>query len=569
MTKHTRHTHSKPRITKRVNTLVGMVSGDTVSLVQAGTFATKNAGAGNTVTANDSLTGASAGNYILTQPLGTFSAIITPRVITFTGTSVYNRTTSVAASALSISNLVSGDTAPTIAGTATIASANAGTQSISALTGLTLSGNANYTLTGATGSVVVTPKALIITGTSVAANKVYNGTTAATVTGGTLSGVISGDTVTLTQAGTFASKNVGTAIVVTANDSISGTSAANYTLTQPTGLKASITAKPITLTGTVVYSKTTTVVSPALSISNLVAGDTAPTISGSVTIASANAGTNAISSFTALTLSGNTNYTLTGATGSVVVTPKALTVSGTTAVASKVYNGTTAATVTGGTLSGVITGDTVTLTQAGTFADKNVGTGKAVTIADTIAGTSAANYTLTQPTGLTANITPKALTVTGTKVITKVYDGTTTATLTTGVLSGLITGDTVTLTQAGTFASKNVGTAIVVTANDSLSGASAGNYTLTQPAGLTGSITARPITVTGSQTFNNSTTVASTALTVSNLVAGDVLTLGGSVTIASAAIGTKAISSFTSLTLSGTSAANYTKTGATGTVTVK
>jgi hypothetical protein len=42
------------------------------------------------------------------------------------------------------------------------------------------------------------------------------------------------------------------------------------------------------------------------------------------------------------------------------------------------------------------------------------------------------------------------------------------------MLVGVIGGDTVTLTQAGTFASKNVGTGIAVTANDSIGGASAG-----------------------------------------------------------------------------------------------
>ncbi len=53
---------------------------------------------------------------------------------------------------------------------------------------------------------------------------------------------------------------------------------------------------------------------------------------------------------------------------------------------------------------------------------------------------------LTQP-GLTGNITPAALTVTGVTANNKVYDGTTAATLNIGsaALSGVISGDAVTL----------------------------------------------------------------------------------------------------------------------------
>jgi hypothetical protein len=48
----------------------------------------------------------------------------------------------------------------------------------------------------------------------------------------------------------------------------------------------------------------------------------------------------------------------------------------------------------------------VTGTGSGAFADKNVGTGKAVTVTGfTLTGTDAGNYSVLQPTGLTANIT--------------------------------------------------------------------------------------------------------------------------------------------------------------------
>ena len=126
----------------------------------------------------------------------------------------------------------------------------------------------------------------------------------------------------------------------------------------------------------------------------------------------------------------------------------------------------TNATITGATLAGVASGDTVTVTGGGTFADKNVGTSKGVTAALVLAGANAGNYSLTQPTGLSANITAKALTITGLTAVNKIYDRTTAASVSgTAALSGVETGDTVTLggSSTFTFASAGVGTGIAVT----------------------------------------------------------------------------------------------------------
>ncbi len=116
-----------------------------------------------------------------------------------------------------------------------------------------------------------------------------------------------------------------------------------------------------------------------------------------------------------MTVSGQTlggadawKYTLAEPTATADITAKELTVIG-IAATSKVYDGNTTATLTGapGTLAGVVGGDTVTLDGAavGTFADKNVGSGKTVTVSgQTLGGVDAGNYTLTEPT-LAADIT--------------------------------------------------------------------------------------------------------------------------------------------------------------------
>ena len=68
--------------------------------------------------------------------------------------------------------------------------------------------------------------------------------------------------------------------------------------------------------------------------------------------------------------------------------------------------------------------------MAGRFADKNVGTGKTVSVTGiTISGTDASNYSFNTTASTTADITAAALTVSATGV-NKVYNGDATATVT-------------------------------------------------------------------------------------------------------------------------------------------
>ncbi|WP_408038953.1 beta strand repeat-containing protein, partial [Tenacibaculum amylolyticum] len=190
----------------------------------------------------------------------------------------------------------------------------------------------------------------------------------------------------------------------------------------------------------------------------------------------------------------------------ITVAQKALTVSVT--ANNKIYDATTTAAVTLGSpsLVGIESGDVVTIATSPTawdFASIDVNTGISVTATTgtyTITGADAGNYTVTQPTGLTANITPKALTVNVT-ANNKIHDGNTTATVTLGspALAGVEVGDVVTIATSPTvwdFASSNVGTSISVTATTgsyTIGGTNAGNYTVTQPSGLTADITPGPV----------------------------------------------------------------------------
>ncbi len=273
--------------------------------------------------------------------------------------------------------------------------------------------------------------------------------------------------------------------------------------------------------------------------------------------------------FTGLTLTGAQagNYTLTqpGNDTTARITAKALTVTGVSS-SDKVYDGTTAAVVngtaalqatiaagTGASTDGkAYTGDAVSLsgTVVGNFNSKDVATANTVTFAGlSLTGADMGNYTLTPlANDTTARITAKALTVSGLSSADKVYDGTTvavvngTAALQAAIAAGTgastdgkaYTGDTVGLSGvvAGNFNSKDVATANAVAFTGlSLTGADAGNYTLTQPAAATNQITRAPLTIYANNDAKFVTTAdPSFTVSYSPFVAGESATTAGVLT---------------------------------------
>lgn len=194
-----------------------------------------------------------------------------------------------------------------------------------------------------------------------------------------------------------------------------------------------------------------------------------------------------------VTVAADDDYTEASATRNFTISPRDVTITGTAVESTKEYDGTTAAKITNsGMLSWKGTDDDVSI-SGGTaaYADKNAGINKSVTFTGfALAGGDKDNYNLTaQPAAVQADITQKELTVNVT-VSDKVYDGTDTAQIASAELEGLIEGDQVELTNGtATFASTAVGQNIPINFTDfSISGADAGNYTLTQPTGVTANI---------------------------------------------------------------------------------
>ena len=218
---------------------------------------------------------------------------------------------------------------------------------------------------------------------------------------------------------------------------------------------------------------------------------------------------------------------ITGTTGSLTITPAALTITGASATG-KIYDGTTSALLNGGSLSGVIGTDAVTLTLGtGSFVDKNAGTGKAVSVTgNTLSGVDAGNYTLAALTGLTADITPAALTLSAV-TDSKIYDGTASS-VGTITVAGLVGNDDVSgLSQS--FDSINAGdrTLAVNTWYSVNDGNGGNNYSVTT---LTANGTINPAALTVTYIANSVSSIYGNAIgglngttQTSGLVNGDTL----------------------------------------------
>jgi len=204
-----------------------------------------------------------------------------------------------------------------------------------------------------------------------------------------------------------------------------------------------------------------------------------------------------------ITGGGDDKNVITSSTGNTV-TAKTLTITG-LSFGNKVYDRTTTASATGtAALSGVESGDTANVSLGGTpaytFASAGVGTSIDIsTTGYSISGSSSGNYSLTQPSG-NANITVAPLTVSGASATDRVYNTLTTVAIAGGTLSGVIAGDVVTLggSPTGTVGTAAPGDGKPVTVTGfSISGASAGNYSLSQPTGLTVNIAKASQTILG------------------------------------------------------------------------
>ena len=354
---------------------------------------------------------------------------------------------------------------------------NATTATVFATTYGTASAVQSFSISGVNLTTPITATAP--TGFLVSSDGIGYGTTATFAhSGGNVSGSLRIMLAATASSGTYNSQNIvlssAGATSVNIATTASGNSVATAALTL-SGLSASdkiydrTTAVTITGTATFVGLKNSETFTPSGTVTwafvnALVAPGKTVTRTGSYTVPSA-------------------NYTLAQPTLTASISVLVLSTSGSAAVTSKNYDGTTAATLTGIALVGAISPDDVSI--SGVFNNKTINAGKPVSLS--LVGVDNTNYSWTAPTGILGTITTAPLTISNVAVANKYFDGTNTATIT-GTLSGIVVGETVTLNGTGTFASSAVANGISVTSTATLTGTDSGNYTLTQPTGLTGNI---------------------------------------------------------------------------------
>ncbi|WP_418231543.1 YDG domain-containing protein [Butyricicoccus sp.] len=408
-----------------------------------------------------------------------------------------------------------GDNLAIVIGKAAYDNKNVGTDKAVSFTGFELSGSAagNYKLITqpADTTADITAKEITINGATVEGSKVYDGTVEAKITNaGTLSDNYDGENLTIvTGSAAYDNKNVGTGKTVAFTGfALAGDAAGNYTLaSQPADTAADITVKEITINGAAVEAsriydgttdaKITNAGAPSVNYD----GENLKVAAGKAAYDNKNVGKGKAVTFTGFALEGDAaaNYKLTAQPDAVTadITVKEIKIVDTAVETSKIYDGSTDAKITEkGTFDGLIDGDKVDIvTGKAAYDDKNVGNGKTVAFYNfALSGDDAANYVLSaQPEGTTANIFAKELTITGLAVKDKQYDGKNSAEIDgTPALVGMVDGDVLELVNGvPTFDSVTVGNNIPVSFTAfTLSGDSVtvGNYTLTQPTGITASI---------------------------------------------------------------------------------
>lgn len=378
------------------------------------------------------LSGSAAGNYkLITQPADT-TADITAKEITINGATVegskvYDGTVEAKiTNAGTLSDNYDGENLTIVTGSAAYDNKNVGTGKTVAFTGFALAGDAagNYTLASqpADTAADITVKEITINGAAVEASRIYDGTTDAKITNaGAPSVNYDGENLKVAAGkAAYDNKNVGKGKAVTFTGfALEGDAAANYKLTaQPEAVTADITVKEIKIVDTAVEASkvydgsTDAKITEKGTFDGLIDGDKVDIVTGKAAYDDKNVGNGKTVAFYEFALSGNdaANYVLAAQPASTTasISAKELTIAD-LKVKDKQYDGKNTAEIDGTpALVGVVDGDVLTLVNGvPTFDSVKIGKNIAISFtAFTLSGDSVtvANYTLTQPSGITANI---------------------------------------------------------------------------------------------------------------------------------------------------------------------
>lgn len=473
--------------------LTGVVDGDVVTIDASASYDNKNAGTEKTITVEYSISGIDAGNYVKPADYIINSGVISAKQLSITLpaltlTKEYDGNSTADAVKGTLSGVVDGDTV----------NVNVSAYYDNKNVGLNKKITVEYAMSGADKDNYIalpdyvaydgeiTAKQLTITEPSLTLTKEYDGNTEANMVLGTMSGKIDEDDLTLNYDAEYDTKDVGTNKDITVSYSISGADAGNYTApSEYTVHNGEIRKKQLTISGLSVdltkeYDKSRTASVNDFTVNGAAVGETV-TLGVEANYDSDNAGTDKLITVEyTISLEDSLNYIkpVNDAFTNGEITAKQLIISAPVLTLSKEYDGSTAANVTKGSLSGVIDGDMVTVDASAVYENKNAGSGKMITVEYTIDGTDKANYAAPSDYIIYDGvITAKALTITDPILtLSKEYDGTISADVIPGILSGLISGDVVNVEAAASYDDPSVEINKTITVVYTLIGDDAGNY---------------------------------------------------------------------------------------------
>ncbi|VFN04501.1 MAG: hypothetical protein BECKG1743D_GA0114223_105962, partial [Candidatus Kentron sp. G] len=410
--------------------------------------------------------------------------------------------------------------------------------------------------------------------------KTYDSTTGVTVTNS--EGWISGDDISVSESASFDNDHAGLQGVTITGITLAGDDAENYDYNTTASTSATINQAALTVGYSATdktYDSTTGVT--VTSSDDRISGDDI-TITETASFDNEHAGAQGVT-ITGITLGGSDagNYTYnTTASTSATINQASLTVG--YSATDKTYDSTTGVTVTSS--DDRISGDDITITETASFTDEHVGTHTVNVTGITLGGSDAGNYTYNTTASTSATISVKAITATAIAAADKVYDSTTTASVSGGEITGgstadddnlFITGDDVALDVSGAtgiFDSEHVGAHGVTVSGLALTGTDAGNYTITDASGASATITAKAVDISGSRVYDSTVNVAASIFTAATGITGEALNLTGSGTVASKNVSagsqTVTLGNLALADGAGGLASNYTLTGGTHTATI-
>ncbi|MDA9689581.1 YDG domain-containing protein, partial [Betaproteobacteria bacterium] len=413
-----------------------------------------------------------------------------------------------------------------------------------------------------------------------------------------ITGLLTGDDVTITGAPVFSNANAGPNTILQGTVGITGTDSSGYSLVWSNG-SGQINQAALTVTAVndaKLIGQTDTTGYAGVMYSGFLGADGPSVFSAPITVTRTNSSINAPGSYTGVlrpstALTTATNYTITGVNGDYDILP-----AGELLVRYANQTVTYGATATPSLLSAqyrdgssnllinlappVVSGNQYTFTDpfggvaqfevgatgATTSSSGNVSVGAYNLAATTVTQTSP-NFSnnLTVVGGLT--VTPSPITTSSITFSDKVYDGTTLATATSGAsFAGVLTGDQVQIAGSFTFADKNVGANKSVTASGmTISGADSANYYLSAITGAgTASITPVQIDVSGllaeDKIFDGTTaaSIRDTSLITNSFFPADNVSISSiDAVFSNPAVGDKKTVTVSSINLGGSDAGNY------------